>query len=397
MSLFRFETKILHFKGILGRIQNLFVVLFVPHIYYSYKYLFQKKLKVSPLTEYPLLKVKVDIDSLYYGAPTLEELVEVTGSKGRYSMSSLRSHFFASTGSRFSIECGDLVNYPITNRGFNPKKIGFHRLPNVVLADCLLEKACGHQMTIYISFTGVERIRQTNFFYKEEMAVINSAMNLAVYDMKIGTRTNAELNEVADQISRFPTFETKVKGDFGKNLKNRRTVIGPKAMKMFARKFDEALLSFELGGGVKTCMDPKFNGMRYDTNKSELAEVNVKKAIEALNKGHYFSANLAGIKNSFKERSDLSLTMDAHFYSNRIIETSTEPFNAFEHIQAFVQSKVPILYEELRSEIMQVVRGSQFIYYFDIGVELASLDPKLDLVTMTEPANAALVEILNKA
>ena len=337
--------------------------------------------------------LKLDLDSGYFIFPELHGLIVMIGTKARFVLGSLRKHTFASTGSRFGLECGALYNYPISNRGFYPKNVGYHRFPNVQVCDAMLEQIAGHKLTVYISFTGVEKIRQSNFFYKEEMAVINSAMNLAMYKMKVGAARNTELREVADQMSRFTIFETKVKGEFGKNLKNKNLVIGPKAMQLFAKQFDLALESFQTIDGVKCCMDPKMNGMRYDTNKCELVDENVRKAIERLNRGHHFSANLAGVKNVFKERTDLTLSLNAQFY-NAIPDS--EDFDVNATIQEFVESKVPVLYEELRTTIFEISPGSDAIYYFDIGVELTSLDRYLDLVTLTDPADKALRKILEK-
>jgi len=323
-----------------------------------------------------------------------EDVVRMNGDSCSYSFESLRKHTFASTGSRFSIECNGLYNYPISNRGFNPKTIGLHRLPNVKLVDCTLEKAGGHKMTIYISFSGVDKIRQTNYFYREEMAVINSAMNLASFNMSLRASSDSDYADVRDQIGRLNSFETKVKGKFGKILMNRKSSLGPKAMRLFAEMFDRALISFEGSDGVKVCTDPKMNGMRYDAGCSLLVDANVAKAITALNRGHYFTANLAGIKNTFKERPDLTLTLDDAYHDN--FDEDEREGDAYVCIQKFVESRVRLLYRELRTEMIQVVEDSDFLYYFDVGVEITSMDDALDLVTLTTPADEALRVILDR-
>jgi hypothetical protein len=349
---------------------------------------------LTPLIDEPLIEVKVDLDSLYYGASSLEDLVGMTGNHCMYTFDSLRSHIRSSTSSRFSIECGNLSNLPITNRGFNPKKIGFHRLPNVAICNAHLKEALGYKMTIYISFSGTERVRQTNYFYREEMAVINTAMNLAISLMKTNVKHDATLKPFGDQIGRMTKFETKVKGQFGKTLKNHTFSVGPRAMLLFAQQFGMAMEMLKTDQGIPTCMDSKMNGMRFDKDKCTLKEAYVAKAIKELNKGHYFSANLAGIKNVFKERPEYTLQMDAAYYESLPYED--EDLSTNDLVQNFVNQCVQRLYEELRTKIIQIVTHAQFVYYFDIGVDVSSLDPELDLVTLSAPLSDCVETILGK-
>jgi hypothetical protein len=351
-----------------------------------------------PLVEEPLVQVKVDIDSLYYGADSLEELVNMTGKKCQYTLNSVTDHFYSSTGSRFKIQCGGLNNYPISSRGFRTKEISFHRLPNVILFKCSLNSAPAHPMAIYISFTGVERIRQTNMFYQEEMSVINTALNLTVFTMKSFSTTDVDLLEYADQISRLPVFETKVKGQFKKNVKDSKSFLGPKAMLLFASTFDTCLKSLQGETGLGNCLNPKFNGMRYDDGKCLLEENNVILAIKSLNKGHYFTANLAGIKNVFKELPTLRLLLNEEYYlgSDVSLDEFDESPDVFEKVQTFVDESLKRLYDVLRTRMVEIVPGEESIYYFDVGVELSSLDPDLDLVTLMTPAYTSLDTILQQ-
>jgi hypothetical protein len=350
-----------------------------------------------PLIDLPLLEIKVDIDSLYFGAPDLATLVGMTGENCMYNFESVRKHIRSSAGSRFSIECGDLANYPISSRGFHPKKIPFHRLPNVVICNCFLTEALGHKMTIYLSFTGVERLRKTNYFYRDEMAVINTALNLTVSHMKDKALTDDTIKIFADQIGRLTSFEQQVVGDFGKVIENRTSSLGPKAMKVFAQLFDRALTSINCEDGIDLCLDPKFNGMRFDKGKCLLKRAYISKALDALNKGHYFTANLAGIKNVFKERTEFTLTMDEAYYSGSSDDNLFYPgMTTNGRIQSFVDLCVNTLYTQLKTKIVEVLPEKQDIYFFDIGVELSSLDSNLDFVSLTNPAFENLQRILEE-
>jgi hypothetical protein len=352
-----------------------------------------KELNTIPLIFNPQLEIKVDLDSLYYGDASLETLIDMTGVNCEYSFESLRTHIRSSNSSRQAILCNQLLNYPISSRGYKQKMIRFHRLPNVAICNCSLTHALGHRMTIYISLTGIEHIRQTNYLYREEMAVINTAMNLTSSCLKLLSSDESEEDNFNDQIGRLTSFDQSVKGNFSKYLSNRVSHLGPRAMKLFAYHFDDFLLSLLEEGGVDNCMNPKFNGMRYDENQCKLNRDFVERAILSINRGHHFTANLAGFKNAYKENPDYTLRIDRQFY--RDIEFGTDEDDHIDpYIQRFVDGCVRSLYEQLRTDIVQIVEDSRLMYYFDIGVDIRCLDPNRDLVCHNEEALTCMQTLL---
>lgn len=348
---------------------------------------------MNDLGSHPHLELKPDCDSVYFGHEEFESLVVMIGGNCEFSFESLRTHIRSCKSSRQAIMCNYLLNYPISIRGYRQKQVRVHRLPNVFLCHCNLGQALGHKMSIYIFFTGVEFIRQTNFLYREEMAVINSALNLTSYYLKLSFPNDESMQSIADQIGRLGSFETKVKGVFSKYIVNRTTHLGPKAMKVFAKYFDEALLSFMEPGGVENCMDPMYNGMRFDDDKCQLKKEYVEKAILALNRGHYFTANLAGFKNCYKERPEFTLRLDRDFYRiQEEVNGGEVPLN--EYIQKFVDRSVKKIYRHLRTEVFQIAEGLEEMYYFDIGVEIRCLDDNVDLVTLGSESLFCMQELL---
>jgi hypothetical protein len=315
------------------------------------------------------------------------------GGNCEFSFESLRTHIRSCKSSRQAIMCNHLLNYPISIRGYKQKQVRVHRLPNNFLCYCNLGQALGHKMAIYIFFTGVEFIRQTNFLYREEMAVINSALNITTYFLKLSVPDDEDMESIADQVGRLGSFETKVKGVFSNYIVNRTTHLGPNAMKQFAKYFDEALVSLMEPDGVSNCMNPMYNGMRYDDDKCQLKREYVEKAIVALNRGHYFTANLAGFKNCYKEKPEYTLRLDHDFYRNEE-NGNGGPALLNEHIQRFVDRTVTHIYDHIRTEVIEIVAGSEEMYYFDIGVEISCLDPNIDLVSLGPESLACMQELL---
>jgi hypothetical protein len=317
----------------------------------------------------------------------------MTGTNCEYSFESLRTHIRSSSSSRQAIMCNNLLNYPISIRGYKQKQIRFHRLPNVVMCQCHLGHALGHRMTIYISFTGIDYIRQTNYLYREEMAVINTALNMTSSYMKLLASSDPTMEEFADQIGRLCSFEQKVKGSFSRNIMNRVSHLGPKAMRLFAKHFDKALLTLMEHGGLMTCMDPKFNGMRFDDDKCELKSEYVQKAIVAVNRGHYYTANLAGFKNCYKEKTEFTFRMDRHFYEREGFNPANGD-HIDKYIQLFVDESLARLYEHIRTQVIEIIPAADEMYYFDIGVDIRCLDDNIALVSLNQESLSCLESLL---
>ena len=295
---------------------------------------------------------KADVDSVYYGTETMTKMNNMTGDNCMWSVNSLLSHTYSSTGSRWCIDCRDLNNHPILLRGLKAGTIGYDRLPNNHIFDCNLKAVPGHRMAIYITLTGVGSVRKTNYLCHEELAIVNAALNLGAITLR---DQNPEILH-RDDPARFPKFETKVKGKFRRYIKARTHTFGPETMKVFATKFDEALdgILKQSDEDIETVMTPEYHGMRHDL--SGLCPKKYRLAIATFKRGYHYTASLAGIKGVFKENPRFIKEFGSH---------------NMDEWENFVMSSSSEGYDYLKDKMFQnAVLTENDIYHFDLGLEV---------------------------
>jgi hypothetical protein len=317
-----------------------------------------QKFHLGRWTEYMEFVAKLDADSVYYGSPTCNRLVGMCGTECQFSINSLLQHNYASSGSRWSMDCRALTNHPITLRGYEAGCVNYNRLPNTHVMDCHLKSMPGNIMSIYITLTGVERIRKTNFFYLEEVALVNAALNLASMEIKT---TESESDIFNDTSMRIQYFETKVRGKFSKHITNRRENVGVQSMRNFSDYFDKALAYILADTEWERFMNPDYSGMKFDKGDG-LCKKKFKAAIETFKRGIYYSANLAGVKESFKETNTFIRHFNDGKEENKYTQTKwTE----------FIKKSSDHAYDFLKDEVFKgALKTPRDVYHFDIGLEI---------------------------
>lgn len=264
------------------------------------------------------------------------------------------------TGSRYSMDCRGLENTPMTLRGFNAGTFNYSRMPNIPICECYLKEIPGHTVSIYLTFTGVKRLRKTNFLYLEELAIVNAAKNLAIMTMK--SDDSESLDKYRDIIKGFVKSESSVRGGYRRYQANSRKSFGPQVMRIFAGLFDESLDVIINSDDILTYMAPTYTGMRFDVDDGGLCPQKLKEAAESLKRGVHFTANLAGIKEVFKENPDYI----RHFDGTRDNRCSQRKVNAF------VKKSVKSAYKYMRDEVFHSpLREPVDPYQFDIGLEIS--------------------------
>jgi hypothetical protein len=296
---------------------------------------------------------KMDVDSVYFGASTLSKISSMAGTKCAFSLKSKLCHTSSAFGTRFSLDCRELRDHPILLRGLKAGTIGYDRLPNIRIAECYLSAVPGHVMSIYLTLTGVERLRRTNYFCFEEVAIINAAMNLATLTMK---SSNEEML-YRDNVLRFPKFETMVKGSFGRYIACYTHPFGSQTMKLFSSFFDKALNVILSHSKIEVFMKPLWAGMRYDNGQSGYNTKKLKAAVATFKRGMHYTANLAGIKDVFKENPDFCKDFDDLNSNdwNEYVEVTTNKAYLFLKNEMFPNAKLT----------------ENDIYHFDLGLEVS--------------------------
>jgi hypothetical protein len=297
------------------------------------------------------------VDSAYYGANTLEKLVNMTGNNCRWGVYSLLSHTYSARGTRFLLDSRELKNHPILLRGLKAGTIGYDRLPNIHIFDCYLNSVPGHTMAIYLTLTGVGRVRRTNFLCHEELCIVNAALNIAAQSMKV---SNPE-TLYRDNPDKFPKFETKVKGDFKRYQVGNSHKFGPETMKVFSEKFDAALgaVLSNSDDDIVAFMDINmYSGMRHEAGDG-LCPKKLKLALATFKRGYHFTASLAGIKGVFKEQPEFT----KQFGSHNSLEWDDYIFEATDKAYDFLKLKM----------FSNALLGEKDIYHFDLGLEVTPI------------------------
>jgi hypothetical protein len=282
------------------------------------------------------------------------------GTECSFSVNSRTYHNNSSTGSRWSVDCRQLKNHPMTVRGYEAGCISMDRLPNMRVFDGHLKAIPGNIMAIYITLTGVERIRKTNYLYLEEVAVINAALNLAGMSVKTSPGASDTYNDTSIRIQ---YFETKVRGKYSKHLTNKRETVSPISMKNFVRYVDDALAFILKSNDPTKYMHWIYSGMKFDKGDG-LDKDKFLAAIETMKRGVYFSASLAGVKETFKERKEFIY----HFNVGPGTAYSDPAWNKF------IEEASEEAYDFMKNKLFKdAIIGATDVYHFDIGLEVTPL------------------------
>jgi hypothetical protein len=314
------------------------------------------------------------------------------GEKCQFTLNSLSYNSSGATATRNSLDCRDLPSEPLTLRGHDAGIIGSHRLPNTRVAECYFKEIPGHVMSIYLTFTGVKRVRKTNNLYLEELALINSAMNAAMITLKADNRK--ALDKYRDVINKFTKVETPVRGEYKKYQSNSKKSLGPKVMSIFAQYFDISLKAICEDDNISKYMTSTYSGMHFDEGDEGLSLTKLEEAAISLNRGVHFTASLAGIKEVFKENPK---------YMREFSGTADDQCTQTK-MTSWVNQAVSDAYDFLRNDVfftpeMNSDHANHFEisdpYHFDIGLEVSpTFRTKHSFLLDMRKAKERLVDVL---
>jgi hypothetical protein len=182
---------------------------------------------------------QADADSLCFGSHNLPDLVNGCGTKCAWSLNSMTRRTGSTTGSRFALDNRELVNNPITGRGLRLQTVNLKRTPNIELFCCHLKCFPAHRMPVCLHWLGLERVRDTNCFTCNEVAVVNMALN--VTHPNIVLKDSERDEPMTDQLSKLKLFETTVPGPSSKSLTGHSCKLSSDSMLEFGQEFMEAL------------------------------------------------------------------------------------------------------------------------------------------------------------
>jgi hypothetical protein len=306
--------------------------------------------------------LELDCDSIYFGSHHFEDIINACGEDCIFHVDSLLQRTKSSDGFRFQMDTSNLIVDPIIAKSARVEKVDLSLLPNIKIAECNNKYIFGHSMAIYISYIGATKLRKTNMFKNEELAIIISAMNFA----KRSLGADQELDDTdRSQLSNLPVYETKVDcAAISSVKKNTRGIIGRDNMERFASAFTDGLEELASEDCNPEYYSSAYIGMTFlESLDSKLDLPYMKEFAKDLAKNHYFTASCAGFKNIFK-KSELTIDLNLKRAFNG------DYIHNLDSIDGQVQQKVDRIYQILRQEVFKNVNFGRVFYYVDIAATL---------------------------
>jgi hypothetical protein len=222
-------------------------------------------------------------------------------------------------------------------------------------------------MPIYLHWLGLSRVRETNYFTNNELALINVVLNLT--RLTLVKESDVRLESTTEELAKLKLFETKVKGSSLKVLKSHKYHLGCSSMLEFATTF-MSMLNYLSGCSLeefKECINPYMTGMKFDGKFLDHLNLRQMKSFGvSLHNNCYFCASLAGCKRVF--HNDPKLCFKVERPEQRSIV----------HINRLVRLTTKRIYYMLRELVFPVctprsVNDGHIQYHFDLGIEFSPL------------------------
>ena len=365
--------------------------------------------------------LKVDVDSVYFGHNSFQELMKGFGGSVKSFVDSCKTRLDNSGSSRFGLclKNNGYAKVQIDVNGVYPDKIRLDYLPNMKLMECQVNDI-SPRFYINMYFVGVGKMRPTTYFRNVEVKAVTALLNvarensIAVLKASLmlhnqGTN-NAKKRAAQVELETFcdmHLFESITGGTQDKRIKNRPTCLSNNSARIFASEFDRALEKYA------TCNDEEFEKIfsssvsvgshRKLSNRAMLQELAEMRAfLIKLKRGVFFCASCAGCKQDFYRNTDSQVLME--FDSTNIVTTrrSSSDFQAeCERLKelALKQLKLrlfgDIVPSEEEGERIEEER-IPFYHNIDIGIEISPVHENDSFLLMGRAAKNAAREMLKE-
>ena len=133
--------------------------------------------EISPFPGHPKFYLKGDIDSIYAANTNLNSLMKTFAKRSMWSIATTVLPVRKMWSSRFYLDTRGIINSPRVH--FNKaQKLSLNLFPSVEIGEIAIPRL-HRSFTLYLVNLATEAIMKDHMFNKTEIAVINSALNLA--------------------------------------------------------------------------------------------------------------------------------------------------------------------------------------------------------------------------
>ena len=270
--------------------------------------------------------------------------------------------------------------------------------PNIELMRCRLNELPCHQMVINLHWLGMPRLRGTNFFTHNEVALINVVLNLTRL-LLVNQNPGGREAHLTEELAKLKLFETVVKGPSAKLLKSKDYHLSNTAVSLFAETFMATLekLSTMTHAMFVTRITKYSTGMSFEGELEEkLSFPYMRSFCKSLFNNSFFVASLAGCKSAFHSKPALrakfetseNLTMEA--LTMKVGETT-------DLIYDYLREKVFLKQSSVDDVGTIQYNDGNIQYHMDLGIEFSPLeDDNVSFLLNGEKAKVRFKEYLIK-
>ena len=260
--------------------------------------------ETCPFPDFPTLKIKADVDSLYTIHDDLHSLIDCFNDKSVVQLITKNNPLNKMWGSRFYVDASQLPNPPETSIG-SAKKVSLNMFPSIKIGTI----AIGHhrEMDMFMVHTATPVILKNHVFTKTQIATINAAINGA----RLLSSLECEADPDLDVYTSTFTDMNRTKSYYGKNSEklapNRSNVLPNKQIKIFAKNLTEAIKSIAEGDGQFNFEHDDFTGIVSDVSFKPIRK-EMRDFAKELVKGAMFVGTISGMKGYYNKEEFMSTT-----------------------------------------------------------------------------------------
>ena len=245
---------------------------------------------------FPNYHMKVDIDSLYaYNRSFKTLLQDCSAENCMLTLPATTAHTQTANGSRFFIDTVNMQNKPKI-RGINARKIGMEKFPNISIGTLSLREL-HRPLTIYFYNMATPKITSTNMFTKEELAVLNTVLNMA-REMSKDEAISNDRQDLEKSFLDFHPFKSTYGTISARSCTRDYNELTMEEMIIFAKNMEISLKQVADNESEYPFWLPKY----YQIISDEPFTISREKLVETakeLNAGATYVASLSGVKKFF--------------------------------------------------------------------------------------------------
>ena len=332
-------------------------------------------------------RLKVDIDSIYAGTNSLQELLKGFGNETKFLLDTVKDRIQTAHSSRFGMSLSlqgarneqidpDMYR-PIKMQvcGFHPTKVALSFVPNIRILQASVP-GLTRCMNIHLYFIGTKYSSKKPYFTNMQVKVITILLNNAKQYMANNAASNNS-TELLDQVQDLHYFECKHGGSQGHMLESDQKTISHNVAKLLGQQLDEVMKKVSTMSQetfVNTMLKLEQISCHQDqSSKGSTENREMYTFAKELSMGSFFVMYIAGCKTDFQIGGNLSkdLTYNPNDRHRSLSELSMEVTDMKDNALKLLRMKLFHTTDGIEDHIP--IQSLNFKYHLDVGVEICPI------------------------